>query len=96
MVHTPQGEPKRTPFRELMQEENFPRPRVLSQSFVRPHQSSDTQEKWSDAKIRALIEFVLFYSKENSWPTHKHKVFWNSASEFTRTRAETGVCRSGK
>ena len=96
MIHTPQREPKRTPFREMMQEENFPRPRVLSQSFVRPRQSSDTQEKWSDAEIRALIEFVLFYSKENSWPTHKREVFWNSASEFTRTRAGTSVCRSGK
>ena len=48
------------------------------------------------AEIGALIEFVLFYSKENSWPTHKRKLFWNSASEFTQTRAETSVCRSGK
>ena len=65
MVHTPKREPKGPP-REPMQEENFPRPRVLSQPFVHPRQSSDTQEKWSDAEIRALIEFVLFYSKENS------------------------------
>ena len=96
MVIRPKREPKRTPFGELMQEENFLRPCVLSQSFVHPSQSSDTQEKWSDAEIRVLIEFVLFYSKESSWPTHKCEVFWNSDIEFMRTRAETSVCRSGK
>ena len=64
MVHTPQREPKRTPFRELMQEVNFPRSRVLSQSFVRLRQSSDTQEKWSDAEIRALIVCAILFQRK--------------------------------
>ena len=44
----PHRELKRTPFRQKMQNENFPRPHVLSQCFVLPKQGSDKQEKWSD------------------------------------------------
>ena len=94
--HTPHREPKRTPFRQKMQEENFPRPRVLLQSFFLPNQGSDKQEKWSDAKLTALIEFVLFHSKGDSWPSHKREVFWNSAGEFVQTRAGGSVGRSGR
>ena len=93
---TPHRELKRTPFRQKMQDENFPRPRVLSQCFVRPKQGSDKQEKWSDPELRALVEFVLFYSEGITCPSHKCEDFWNSASEFVRTRAGSGVCRSGK
>ena len=95
-LHTPQRELKRTPFRQKMQDENFSRPRVLSQCFVSPKQGPDKQEKWSDDELRALVEFVLFYSDGITWPSHKREEFWNSASEFVLTRAASGVCRSGK
>ena len=93
---TPHRELKRIPFRQRVQNENFPRPRCLSQSFVPPTQGSDKQEKWSDAELRALVEFVLFYSEGIKWPSHKREDFWNSAGEFVQTKAGSSVCRSGK
>jgi len=44
--------------------------------------TQNSGEKWSDAEIKALVEFVLFHSSGYKWPTHKLDKFWNSAREF--------------
>ena len=64
--------------------------------FCFPKQGSDKQEKWSDAELQTLVEFVLFYSEGINWPFNKHEDFWNSAGEFVQTRTGSVVCRSGK
>ena len=33
------------------------------------------KEKWSDTEIEALVEFSLFHSAGDCWPTHKQDGF---------------------
>ena len=75
-------------------DENLLSPLVLSYSMEKTN--SKVQEKWSGLELHALIDFVLFHSEENCWPAHKHKAFWNSASEYVHTRgAETMLLELG-
>ena len=42
------------------------------------------KEKWSDTEIEALVEFLLFHSTGDRWPTHKQDGFWSSAVNLSR------------
>ena len=40
---------------------------------------------WSEAEVKALVEFVLCHSSEDCWPTHQQVVFWSSAATFVKS-----------
>jgi len=42
-------------------------PHVLSESFSK---SNSSQEKWTDAELGALTEFVLFHTEGDTWLSH--------------------------
>ena len=73
MLQTPYRETKRIPLRQLDQIRNSLSPRVLSQTFSR--RSKKAKEKWTDAELKALTEFVLFHSGGDAWPAHKWMSF---------------------
>ena len=39
--------------------------------------------------MKALTEFILFYTSGESWPGHKQGVFWESADKFLNQRVDT-------
>lgn len=51
---------------------------------------------WSDNEVKALVEFILFHSKGDSWPCHNRMEFWKAAASFIKDRTNTPHCRSGK
>ena len=57
---------------------------------------SNVKEKWCDDEMKALIEFVLFYSFGEKWPSHKQAVLCNSAGQFVKERSGSSLCRSGR
>jgi len=67
---------KRVPLRELavsppnLTQRLEPR-RLLYQS----DSSHPVKEKWTPAKTSTLIEFTLFHTTGDRWPTHKQMVF---------------------
>ena len=51
---------------------------------------------WSDAEMRALVEFLLFYSPNNQWPSTSKKLkIWSSAAKFVHERCRSQHQRSG-
>ena len=94
--HTSHRARKRTPLRQKIPDETSLAPRVLRLSAQPTEQSnSKLQEKWSDLELQAMTEFVLFHSNGDSWPAHKQKAFWNSASEYVHTRGGNNIVRTG-
>jgi len=92
-LQTPYRKSKRIPLRQLDQNGNSLSPRVLSQTFSR--RSKKTKEKWTDAELKALTEFVLLHGEGDAWPAHKQDEFWRRASEFVQTRSGQTTCRTG-
>ena len=42
-------------------------------------------ESWSDHENQALVQFLLFYGPEDSWPSHsKTSKFWSEAALFVQ------------
>ena len=95
---TPTQRPKRAPLREVVVQSQS-----SSSEFLAPRQLSYDQctsvarssGKWTDAEIKALIEFILFHSTGDVWPCHKQMLFWNNAGHFVQRRSGTDTCRSG-
>ena len=58
-------------------------------------QPSRRAEPWGEEEIKALIEFILFYEREDKWPCHKHSAFWKGAGTFIQVRCKTPHLRSG-
>jgi len=93
---TPTQRSKRAPLRELVQNSSLdssssaiPVPRRLSyqstdQDRILPH------ERWMDAEVKALIEFILLHSTGENWPSHKQMKFWTS-----ERRSGSDTSRSG-
>ena len=52
-------------------------------SAASPHKVP--HETWTDSELKALVEFVLFYSTGEHWPHHKWADFWSKAGEFIQT-----------
>ena len=91
---TPHREQKRVPLREILAASNnlepgVPEPRRLTYTNV------DVKEKWCNDELKALVEFILFHSSGEQWPTHKQEVFWNGAGDFVKERSGSSQCRSG-
>ena len=100
-LHMPQRNAKRTQLRERAC--NFTvhiAPRwtrlPLDQPTFVDEVTHKAKEKWSDTEIEMLVEFLLFHSTGDCWPTHKQDGFWSSDGEFVQTRTKTHICRSGK
>jgi len=93
-VCTPHREQKRVPLREILAASNDlepggPEPRRLTYKNV------NVKEKWCNDELKALVEFILFHSSGELWPSHKQEVFWNSTGEFVKERSGSSQCRSG-
>lgn len=54
-----------------------------------------TITKWSDAEVKAVVEFVLFHGDSTTWPTHNQLEFWSNAANFVKSRANSTCKRSG-
>ena len=103
--HTPHRQQKRIPLRELATDNDDADNRLLplrltygtGNSSVESHNPpTKSKEVWSDCELKSLTEFVLFHTSGESWPSHKLKAFWNSASEFIKNRGgASNTCRSG-
>ena len=97
-MKTPCRPAKRTPLREKVLNSDFalviPQ-RILHQPHNQATPRSIPKDKWSDAEIKALIEFVLFHSTGDKWPSQKQDSFWNCASDYLQSRAGDCVRRSG-
>jgi len=58
--------------------------------------SSPLKERWTEAELEALTEFVLFHTSGDKWPSHKQQNFWSAASKYVKQRlGAIGVTRSG-
>ena len=83
---TPHLPRKRLPLRELCGQ----------QGGAKRLFSADKKEPWVEAELKALVEFVLFYSQGDRWPTHKQDSFWIKAADFVKSRAGTKFLRTGR
>ena len=55
-----------------------------------------TAAAWTDAEMRALVEYMLFYSPSNRWPSTSKKLkLWSSAAKFIHQRTRNQQQRSG-
>ena len=53
-------------------------------------------ETWTDDENRALVEFLLFYGPEDTWPSHsKSSRFWSEASLFVQQNGGSSAKRTG-
>ena len=64
----PHREQKRVPLREILAastdlEPGGPEPRCLTYSIV------NVKEKWCNDELKALVEFILFHSSGEQWPS---------------------------
>ena len=58
--------------------------------------SNNSKKGRSGSKVKALVEFVLFYANSDIWPSHKQEAFWKNTSEFVKIRGGmTNIYRSG-
>jgi len=100
---SPQSQSKRVPLRDLAEANNLPSraPRLLPSTLTFEEVDSNKQPKskveWSNSKLKALTEFVLFHTTDEAWPSHKQMTFWKSAGEFVKNRGGVdSINRSGK
>ena len=90
---TPRQCQKRVPLRELAANSTqCLEPRRLSYQSDSSHPA---KEKWTPNETSALIEFILFHTTGDRWPTHKQMVFWKYAGEYVQTRSASNNYRSG-
>ena len=68
-------------------------PRRLSLSSSGHQPTKD--KNWNDAELKALVEFILFHTTGENWPTHKQMNFWSSASDFISSRSGITTRRIG-
>ena len=53
-------------------------------------------ESWSDDENKALVQFLLFYGPEDSWPSHsKNSKFWSEAAIFVQQNGGSIVMCTG-
>ena len=48
---------------------------------------------WSEKEVKALVEFILFHSPGDKWPTTKNDHFWRNAAMFVK---ECSMLRTSK
>ena len=84
--------PDRIPLRERAQ---IPRRRL----FYPDGDSTKTPGAagaWLGDEVKALVEFLLFHKKGDTWPCHKREAFWTGAASFVQIRAKTSHKRTSK
>ena len=93
---------KRVPLREICVATNGtvqPIARRLSglslQSNLESSHLPTKDETWDETELKALVEFILFHTIGQNWPTHKQMHFWSSASNFVSKRSGITTRRSG-
>lgn len=92
-MYTPHREQKRVSLWESIAANNALEPRRLTYVCVN-NSINNVKEKWCNDELKALIEFVLFHSSGEHWPSHKQAKFWNSAGQFVKERSGSSLCRS--
>ena len=98
---TPHRCQKRVPLREICAATNGTvQPRKLSSLSLQSNSESShlptKDESWDEAELKALVEFILFHTIGENWPTHKQMHFWSSASDFVSNRSGITTKRSGR
>ena len=51
---------------------------------------------WSEQEVKALVEFILFHTPGDNWPTTKNDHFWRNAAMFVKERSCANVLRTSK
>ena len=99
---TPITPKKRVPLKEIANPGTVQPKRLEFQTTdVAPLDNPDVPEHdcrglgWSNAELRALVEFILLHGTGESWPTHHRMCVWEAAAAFIKSRAATTTARSG-
>lgn len=70
--------------------------RKLDFSMEKQQEEVVVTETWSDEENKALVQFLLFYGPEDSWPSHsKNSKFWSEAALFVQQNGGSPVKRTG-
>lgn len=89
---TPLRVQKQTPLLEIMEEVREINADTKMQLTFECDESRGIN--WSNAELKALVEFILLYGTGNRWPTHHRMDYWSSAAGFVKTRSNAKSLRS--
>ena len=81
--HTPRRPPKRTPLRVRDQQQQVERRRLSYEAEPKSGPSP-----WTEEEIKALVEFILFYEKDNKWPSHKRSSTGKGQADSSKSDAD--------
>ena len=96
---TPIRPHKRRYLRELAENENLlaPRRKLLTPTLEAESvaESSKGPGNWDHQEVKALVIFILFHCKGDSWPCHKRMEVWDEAGKFIKMKCGSQHLRSG-
>ena len=84
--------------REVAEKENLLLPRrklLTSTSTELEHESSKGPGSWDHEEVKALVMFILFHCKGDSWPAHRRMEMWDEAGKFIKMKSGSLHQRSG-
>ena len=82
----------------MAEKENLllPRKRLLTPTSTGIElESSKGPGNWNDEEVKALVMFILFHYKGDSWPSHKRMEVWDAAGKFVKMKCASQHQRSG-
>jgi hypothetical protein len=92
---TPVRPHKRRSLRELADKENLLLPRRKLLSVPTSTELSEGAGNWGQEEVKALVMFILFHCKDDSWPAHRRMDVWNEAGKFIQMKTGNAHQRSG-
>ena len=95
---TPIRPHKRKSLREVAEKENLllPRRKLLSPTNTElEYESSKGPGSWDYEEVKALVIFILFHCKGDSWPAHRRMDVWDEAGKFIKMKSGSPHQRSG-
>ena len=92
---TPVRPHKRRSLREVAEEENLLLPRRKLLSPTSEHESSKGPGNWDHEEVKALVMFILFHCKGDTWPAHRRMEMWDEAGKFIKMKSGSQHQRSG-
>ena len=92
---TPIRPHKRRSLRELADKENLLLPRRKLLSSPPNTELSEGAGNWGHEEVKALVMFILFHCKGDSWPAHRRMDMWNEAGKFIMMKSGSPHQRSG-